>query len=138
MEEAASGTIGNAARRAAVRDIAAIQVFPGPGGRWQISTGGGIYARWSRTGKQLFFATSDGRIMVADYEARGDSLLSAKPRPWTEIRIGTNFGGPTFDLAPDGQRILTSVKPAETEERSASVHATFLLNFFDELKRRLP
>ena len=36
MEEAASGTIGNAARRAAVRDIAAIQVFPGPGGRWQM------------------------------------------------------------------------------------------------------
>jgi hypothetical protein len=36
MEEAASGTIGNAARRAAVRPVTAIQAFPCLNGHWRI------------------------------------------------------------------------------------------------------
>ncbi len=41
-----------------------------------------------------------------------------------------------MDLAPDGQRF--AVLPSEVaEEGKGSVHATFLLNFFDELHRRL-
>jgi serine/threonine-protein kinase len=114
-----------------------VRPFPGPGGRWQISSGGGSYARWSRTGKQLFFTSSEGRIMVADYEVRGDTFLASKSRLWTPVRISTNYGGPTFDLAPDG-RILTSTRPAEEAEQTGSVHVTFLLNFFDELKRKQP
>ena len=42
-----------------------------------------------------------------------------------------------MDLAPDGQRF--AVLPIEVvADIKGSVHATFLLNFFDELQRRLP
>ena len=43
-----------------------------------------------------------------------------------------------FDMTPDGPRVLTYVNPMGTGEQSASVHVTFLLNFFDEIRRRLP
>jgi serine/threonine-protein kinase len=32
-----------------------VRPFPGPGGRWQISTGGGAYPIWSRAGTDLLF-----------------------------------------------------------------------------------
>ena len=51
--------------------------------------------------------------MVCDYETRGEIFIPGKPRLWTETRIGDNA-------------------------HTSSVHATFLLNFFDELKRRRP
>ncbi len=115
-----------------------VRPFPGPGGRWQISGGDGALARWSRSGHQLLYATTDGRIMVVDYEIRGDTFVPGKPRPWTEARIASNMGRANFDLAPDGKRVLTSVLPVDTGEHNSSVHVTFLLNFFDELKRRIP
>jgi len=42
------------------------------------------------------------------------------------------------DLAPDGKRFAVIPRPEATSEQKGSVHATFLLNFFDELRRRVP
>ena len=43
-----------------------------------------------------------------------------------------------FELAADGKRIA-ALMPAETpEDKGAQSHAIFLLNFFDELQRRVP
>jgi len=117
-----------------------VRPFPGPGGHWQISSGGagGVSPKWLRNGRQVLYSTLDGQIMVVDYEVRGDSFLPGKPRAWSEARISANMGRPEFDLMPDGQRVLTRVIPNDSPERNASVHVTLLFNFFDELKRKLP
>ena len=115
-----------------------VRPFPGPSGRWHIGPSGLDGPRWSRDGRQLFFSTSDGSVMVCDYETRGDTFIPGKPRLWTETRIGDNLGGHNFELSLDGQRILTQINPVDTTAQPANVHVTFLLNFFDELKRRLP
>jgi hypothetical protein len=44
--------------------------------------------------------------------------------------------GPNFDVAPDGKRF--AVVQAEASEQKGPQHVTFLLNFFDELRRRAP
>jgi Tol biopolymer transport system component/predicted Ser/Thr protein kinase len=41
-----------------------VRPFPGPGGRWQISTGGGVFPGWSRDGRELLFETLDQRVMA--------------------------------------------------------------------------
>ena len=115
-----------------------VRPYPGPGGRWQISAGDGYSARWSRKRKQILYSTVDGRILVSDYEVRGDTFVAGKPRLWTERRIGRELDFGVFDLSPDGERILTSVNPNEATDRKTSVHATLLFNFLDELKRRVP
>lgn len=44
---------------------------------------------------------------------------------------------PVFDIAPDGKRFAVFPRP-ESEEKQGNVHVTFLLNFFDELRRKVP
>jgi hypothetical protein len=42
-----------------------------------------------------------------------------------------------IDLAPDGKHFAIFPQ-AQAEERKGNVHVTFLLNFFDEVRRRVP
>jgi len=111
-----------------------VRPFPGPGGPWQISTGG-TSAVWSRTGRELFYVdAADSRIMVAGYSVAGDSLSPASPRPWNDSATRSDTRVERFDLMPDGKRVVM-IPAAEQKE---ATHATFLLNFMDDLRRRLP
>jgi Tol biopolymer transport system component len=114
-----------------------VRPFPGPGGKWQISTTGGIYPTWSRTRSELFFSTTDGQIMVAPYTAAGDSFRAQKPHLWS----GDHFSPPigpnrTFDLHPDGERFALRIPEAQTDVKDD--HVTLIFNFFDELRRNAP
>ncbi len=42
-----------------------LRPFPEPGGKWQISTTGGIQPRWRRDGQELFYVAPDTRLMAA-------------------------------------------------------------------------
>ena len=42
-----------------------VRTFPDKGGKWQISSAGGAYPMWSRSRRELFFASLENRIMVA-------------------------------------------------------------------------
>jgi len=57
--------------------------FPGPGGKWQVSTAGGLLPTWSRSRRELFYMVDDGTIMVAGYIVEGDSFRAEKPRAWS-------------------------------------------------------
>src|SRR5450759_187348 len=80
-----------------------VRPFPGRGrGKWQISTGGGLYAIWSNNGRELFYESLDNRIMVLDYTGNGDSFVPGKPRLWSDKQI--YYAGVTnLALAPDGK-----------------------------------
>src|SRR5262249_194863 len=49
-----------------------VRRFPGTGGKWQVSTGGGMQVRWRRDGKELFYIAPDGRMMAAPISAATD------------------------------------------------------------------
>ncbi len=114
-----------------------IRPFPGPGGRWQVSAGGGRFPRWSRDGRALLFETLDQHVMAVSYTAKGDSFAAAKPRVWTETRLLNTAYFPNYDLAPDGKRLAAFVADDAKGEKPLT-HLTFLLNFFDELRRKVP
>jgi serine/threonine-protein kinase len=109
---------------------------PASGGKWQISTGGGAYPLWANNGRELFYETADNRIMVVDYKVDGASFFPGKPRLWVDKHL-FYAGTMNLDLTPDGKRFAVFALP-ETDGERGSVHVTFLLNFFDELKRRIP
>ncbi len=46
------------------KDEVYVTAFPGPGGKWQISSGGGSSPSWSADGKQLYYASGD-KLMLA-------------------------------------------------------------------------
>jgi hypothetical protein len=44
---------------------------------------------------------------------------------------------PNFDLSPDGERILALMPGAKPQEQQTQIHVTFILNFSDEVRRRM-
>jgi serine/threonine-protein kinase len=116
-----------------------VRAFPDTGGKWQISNSSGAYPMWSRTGHELFFETLENRIMVAAYAVKGESFVADKPRVWSEKQLGGIVNSTrNVDLAPDGKRVV-ALMPVETADgQRAQSQVTFLLNFFDELRRKVP
>jgi serine/threonine-protein kinase len=117
-----------------------VQPFPGPGGKVPISTDGGGFPEWSPNGRELFFLGLDRRIMVADYTIKGNSFLTGVPRLWSKQQILLHTtGGPfqPYAVAPDGKRVAVVLYPDGTAEHPNPLHLTFLLNFADELRRRV-
>jgi serine/threonine-protein kinase len=115
-----------------------VRPFPGPGGQWQISPEGGILGWWSNNGHELFFRAPDSRLMVVDYTVKGDSFVAGRPRLWTDSHGRLRPGHVSLDLAPDGKRFIGLLARETPQTEKGSVHVTFLENFFDELRRRIP
>jgi Tol biopolymer transport system component len=110
-------------------------------GKWQISNGGGSRPIWSRDGRELFYyQPRDNLILVASYTAKADSFAADKPRLWSSTQILNPGPGIQWstDLAPDGKRFAVFPKPEAASEQKGPVNVTMLLNFFDELRRRVP
>jgi Tol biopolymer transport system component len=83
-----------------------VRPFPGPGGKWQISTQGGVHPYWRRDGKEIFFLTVNGDMMASEVTA-GAGIQSSTPR--TLFRVPApeaQANGPCFAVSADGQRFL--------------------------------
>jgi serine/threonine-protein kinase len=113
-----------------------VRPFPGPGGKWQISTAGGNYPAWSRTNRELFYRTTDGHIMVVSYTADGASFRADKPRPATETLTTALVPGRPYAVHPDGQRFAVATAPEDSGAKQDKV--VIVSNFFDELRRLSP
>jgi serine/threonine-protein kinase len=114
-----------------------VRPFPGPGGRWQISTEGGVFPIWSRTRSELFYSSLNQRLMAASYKVEGDAFAADRPRVWSERRYLLRPGLGSFDLHPDGERFVLAAAP-ENESPVRQDKLVFIFNFFEELKRLVP
>jgi serine/threonine-protein kinase len=113
-----------------------VRPFPGPGGKFPISTGGATNAVWSRARQELLYRAPDGRIMVVPYTAAGDAFQAEKPRVWSETPVQLRpRTGASFDLHPDGERVAMAPGTAAT---AGPTHVTLIFNVFEELKRLVP
>lgn len=102
------------------RDEIYIRPFPGPGGQWQISTEGGIWARWRRDGKEVYYIAPDARLMAVAITSKGDTLDPGTPVPLFQTRIvggGSDSGqAAEYDVATDGRFLINVI----TEETTSS------------------
>jgi Tol biopolymer transport system component len=112
-----------------------VQPYPGPGGKWQISTEGGIDPVWNPNGRELFYSSGD-KMMAVDIAAQ-PGFAAGKPRMLFE---GKYERAPVpvanYDVSPDGQRFLM-LKPSE-QEQAAPTQINVVLNWFEELKQKVP
>ena len=74
------GGVGLVAQREAPEQIEAawlegvVQSFPEPGPRWSVSTGGGMYPRWSSDGSEIYFMTPDSMLMAVPVAGGSESV----------------------------------------------------------------
>ena len=107
------------------------------GGKWQVSKDGGSFPLWSPDGRSLYFVSPDGHIMAADYDAKADVFSPRKPRQWSPVPIWMPNVPLPYALHPDGKRFAVFPVPAPSPEEKGNAHVTMLLNFGDELRRRV-
>jgi serine/threonine-protein kinase len=117
------------------RDEVYVQPYPGPGGKWQISTEGGTEPVWNRNGRELFYRSGD-KMMAVDI-ATQPGFTAGKPRVLFEGQfLPTPATFPNYDVSPDGQRFLM-LKPVEQAE-AAPTQINIVQNWFEELKQKVP
>ncbi|HEY3157330.1 MAG TPA: protein kinase, partial [Vicinamibacterales bacterium] len=89
-----------------------VAAFPGPGGKWQVSSGGGgAQPRWRRDGKELFDLSLDRKLMAVAIAA-GIDFEASEAKVLFETRARYT-GDIAYDAAPDGQRFLINTVVAE-------------------------
>jgi serine/threonine-protein kinase len=115
-----------------------VQAFPEKDRKLQVSSGGGTSPVFSPKGGDLFFQNLENQIMVASYSVKGGAFTVGNPRLWSEKRLANLGAVKSYDVAPDGQRIVALVPPENPGEQKAKNHVIFLFNFFDELRRKVP
>ena len=108
-----------------------IRPFPGPGGKWQVSTNGGIRPRWRRDGKELFYLAPDDKIMAADIKPSTANVDVGAVRPLFQFRP---FGGgyrDIYDVTGDGKSFLVAT-PGGGENSSP---VTLVVNWPGEIRK---
>ena len=116
-----------------------VRPFPGPGGRWRVSTEGGVYPHWSTAVNELLFASlNEGRVMFTPYAVAGESFLADKPQVWspTGIRLAGFLTGSPYDLHPDGKRLAAAAGRDQGDVSQDKVVLVF--NFLDYLRKIAP
>ena len=112
-----------------------VQPYPGPGGKWQISTEGGTEPAWNPNGRELFYRSGD-KMMAVEIATR-TGFAADKPRMLFEGRYQLSpLTASNYDVSSDGQRFLM-LKPSEPTG-AAVTQINVVLNWFEELKRRVP
>ena len=117
------------------RDEVYVKPYPGEGGIMPISTGGGEQPLWARSGKELFYRSGQ-KMMVVSVETQ-PPFKAEPPRILFEGFYSDVWFDLTsnYDISPDGQRFII-VRQSGNENALTPIHV--VLNWFEELKRRVP
>jgi Tol biopolymer transport system component len=107
--------------------------FPGRGGNWKVSTGGGTEPTWRRDGKELFYLAPDGHLMAVAVRL-SPTFDAGEPKPLFPIRRREPVATIdlfSYDVSADGQRFLVNTDAGEV----TSPPLTAVFNWASELKR---
>ena len=100
------------------------------GSKWQISTQGGAEPFWRGDGRELFFCSSDGKLMAVDIAEERGGLVAGIPHELFPIRVGGIVRN-RWLATPDGKKFLI-VQIPETKPMTSF---TVILNWPALLKK---
>jgi serine/threonine protein kinase len=103
-----------------------VQPFPGPGGKFQVSNDGGTRPKWLRNGRELFFR-SGTRMMAAPIQPGATFTMGA-----AHVLFDGQYA-PPYDVTADGSFLMV-----RDELQGDPTHLRLVLNWLDDVKRRLP
>jgi len=109
-----------------------LRPFPGPDQRSQVSTQGGTQPLWNPNGKEIFYRS--GSKMMAVAVSTAPTFTLSQPRLLFDqpYSFGNGITIPNYDVTADGQRFVM------VKNESSSSHLNVVLNWFEELKAKLP
>ena len=99
-----------------------VQRFPPSGGKWQISTSGGDQPLWRADGRELYFLSTDRKLMSADISL-GSEVQVGVPKALFPVRVppnGISDNRSQYIPAPDGSRFLVLAYCDDGQDRPPS------------------
>ena len=113
-----------------------ITTYPAPGGKRPVSTDGGTQPVWVGNG-ELFYRSLDGNTMMVAPVSTEPTLDIGVPAVVFQGRYAFGPAGPraNYDVTADGQRFLM-ISAGETDSERMQINV--VLNWFEELKKRVP
>ena len=111
-----------------------VRPVSGPGGPWQIAAGNCDFPLWSHDARKLYYLAHGKGIMEVSYTVQEGAFLPQATRTWSNVptlEIGK------FAVHPDGKRAVVVLSPESPASQNSNVQVTFLLNFLDEVRRRV-
>jgi Tol biopolymer transport system component len=103
------------------RDEVYTQSMLVPTTRQRVSSGGGSYPRWSRTGNELFFRSLDGRLLVVPVRFTGTSVDFGEPRVVMPVIEPPAVMVYPYDVGPDGRVLALAPVAGEATHVSLNV-----------------
>jgi len=113
-----------------------LRPFPNTGGgKWQLSTSGGIEPMWEKTGRTLYFRSVDGTEILAVDLATGPGGATTRTvtRLPSEDDFERNPRNRLFDVAPDGRFLM--IRRAGVSDVSGDL--VVVMNWFQELRDKV-
>ena len=102
--------------------------FPGPGGKWQVSTAGGRAPLWTRGGREIVYQAPGNEIMAVEVST-APTFQAGIPQALFKSHLQTPPGR-QYDVTPDGQRFLVNLRPGD----QVSDPLTLVQNWAEERK----
>ena len=109
-----------------------VQPFPGPGERIQVSVEGGEEPAWTRDGRELFYRSGDSLMAVP--VTAGERFSAGRPVALFQGEFDSSNNIRGYDVSPDGQSFVM----VQRDPQAPPVEVNVVLNWFEELKRRVP
>jgi Tol biopolymer transport system component len=107
-----------------------LRPFPGPGGKWQVSTEGGARPEWSRDGQELFYFENDKLTRVTV----DSSHALAVGRPELLFPCNCFDSGRYYEVMPDAKHFLL-IQNAQPVSPVAQIN--LVLGWGAELERQI-
>ncbi len=110
-----------------------VSPFPSGNSKWQISRGGGEEPRWSGNGRELFYLSGEGKMMLVEVKA-GGTFETGPPVTLfqTRTRQPVSFMDAfSYDVTSDGRRFLINTRVEEPNAAPLSV----ILNWSSEIEK---
>ena len=110
-----------------------VREFPGPGGKWQLSAGGGTEPQWRGDGREIFFRAENGTALMAVPVTTTSAFQAGTVQRLFDASLTrSDISRNRYVVTDDGQRFLLN---QPTESRVASVF-NVVLNWTTEVAQK--
>jgi hypothetical protein len=120
-----------------------VRAYPGPGAPVRVSRNGGVQPVWAHSGKELFYIEGqagdpNSRLMGVSVQATAE-LGFGSPQVLIDGGFVTYANAPgVYDVSLDDRRFLMIGTAGAAHEEAPRPRINIVLNWFEELKRRVP
>ena len=103
-------------------------------GKWQVSVGGGTWARWSGNGKHIYYAAPQRPGIMRVSVESGEGFRVGSAEVFVEVESLAAGFGTIWDLHPDGRALIVERRPDDV----VPPEIVLVQNFLAELERLVP